>query len=100
MEQILTKQGTDFKVHNTWDLFDKWENGGEELYFNKLQKKLKSILKEGTDLCRVKRSYFEQTDDVYWFCYETNDITIKVSLRMCGNMNHGTWFSINEIKFV
>ena len=101
MENILTKQGKSFKVHNTWGLLDLWNEGGKEQYFDKLLNKLKSTLKEGTDLGRVKRSYIDRTDnDVLWFCYETKDNTIRVSLYENMKINGGTWFNIDEIKIV
>jgi hypothetical protein len=100
MENITTKIGNRFKVHNTWGLHATWNDGGKELFFNKILNTLKSTLKEGTDLGRIKRSYIDDSDDVYWFCYETKDNTIRVSLLTGMNMNRGTWFTVDEINLV
>jgi hypothetical protein len=101
MKQILTKQGKSFKVHNTWGLFDTWNEGGEEKLMSKILNTLKSTLKEGTDLGRVKRSYVDRTDtDIPWFCYEIKDRTIRVSVLRSSNINRGSWFKIDEIQFV
>ena len=97
---ILTKQGKSFKVHNTWGLHATWNDGGQEKLMTKILNTLKSTLKDGTDLGRVKRSYIEDSDDVLWFCYETKDNTIRVSLYGGMNLNRGTWYNINEIKIV
>jgi len=101
MENILTKVDKSFKVHNTWGLLDTWNEGGKEILMTKILNTLKSTLKEGTDLGRVKRSYVDRTDsDVLWFCYETTGRTIRVSLYGGNNINRGTWYNINEIKIV
>ena len=101
MENILTKQGKSFKVHNTWGLLDLWNEGGKEILMSKILNTLKSTLKEGTDLGRVKRSYVDRSDsDTPWFCYETTDKTIRVSVLRSSNINRGTWFTVDEINIV
>ena len=101
MENILTKQDTSFKVHNTWGFVSTWNEGGKEKLMTKILTTLKSTLKEGTDLGRIKKSYIDRTDnDVFWFCYETKENTIRVSLCGGSHINRGTWYRISEIKIV
>jgi hypothetical protein len=101
MENVTTKKDKNFKVHNTWVLHSTWNEGGKEKFYNKILKDLKSTLKEGTDLGRVKKSYIDYTDGTAcWFCYETKDYTVKVSLYACKNINGGTWFNIGDIEIV
>jgi hypothetical protein len=93
-KELNNKIGVSFKIHNTWGFLKTWLDGGKENYNDKLLKGIKTFLKDGTDLGRIKKSYVN--DD--WFCYETTNNTIKVSVRFGGNFNRGTWISIDEIK--
>jgi hypothetical protein len=101
MENVTTKIDKSFKAHNTWGLHATWNEGGKEKFMTKILNTLKSTLKEGTDLGRIKRSYIDDSNtDITWFCYETKDNTIRVSLMRGMNLNRGTWFRIDEIKIV
>lgn len=100
METLLKKTGNSFKIHNTWGLIQTFEEGGREIFNNKILVGLKQVIKEGTDLGRISKSYIESEDGVSWFNYKTKDNTIKVSVVLNCNINRGTWFKIREIKVV
>jgi hypothetical protein len=100
METLLKKTGTSFKVHNTWSLIQTFEEGGREIFKDKIMVVLKKVIKEGTDLGRISKSYIESEDGISWFNYKTKDKTIKVSVVLNCNLNRGTWFKIREIKLV
>jgi len=100
METLLKKTGHSFKIHNTWGLIQTFEEGGREIFNNKILVGLKQVIKDGTDLGRISKSYIESEDGVSWFNYKTKDNTIKVSVVLNCNINRGTWFKIREIKVV
>lgn len=91
---MKNKIGVSFKIHNTWGFLKTWLDGGKEKYNDKLLKGIKTFLKDGTDLGIIKRSYYHSG----WFCYETKNNTIWVSVKFGMNLNRGTWISIDEIK--
>lgn len=97
MKNIKSKIGQDIKVHNTWDFIKTWDDGGRENYLDKILKRIKSFLKEGTDLGRVKKCYVKTDEEYDWFYYHINDMVIKVSISYGLNLNGGTWITIDEI---
>jgi hypothetical protein len=102
MENISKLTGIQFKVLNTWKLLDTWKTGGNELYIQKILSTLKTTIKESYDLGRVTKMYFEQGEyngkTVSYFHYETKNGKVSVILRKGLNLNHGTWFTIEQIN--
>jgi hypothetical protein len=106
MENISNLTDHSFKVHNTWDFYQKWETGGMELMLQKTLLTLKTVIKGGYDLGRVSKMYYEQanyksvTYPITFFYYETKKGKVSVVLAQGMNLNRGTWYRIAEIKFV
>jgi hypothetical protein len=100
METLLKKTGQSFKIYNTTSLILTHDRGGREILNEKILVGLKKVIKEGTDLGRVTKSYIESVDNISWFNYKTKDKTIKVSIVHNANINGGSWFKIHEIKVV
>ena len=91
---IKNKIGKNLKINNTWELLETWNEGGEEKFNDKVLKGIKTFLKDGTDLGRIKKSYINSG----LFCYETTNNIIEISVRVGMNLNRGTWIEITDIK--
>jgi hypothetical protein len=100
METVLKKMGNSFKIHNTWNLIQTYNEGGRDIFNEKILTGLKQVLKNETDLGRISKSYIDKEDGISWFNYKTKEKTIKVSLQHNCNLNGGSWFKIDKIKFV